>query len=163
MHLSQTETMEAVENTGLFKANNAVHDQLRSTLLEAQPGSPSKGASQSFCSIAEGEAVVAAECTASVAQQIRWLSYRELLNIKRDVAALIGRFGVTIILNILFGLIFLGAGGKSNADPNDFAAHFGAITMVTIASMFGAAQPVMLSFPFERPLFMREYSTGTCK
>jgi hypothetical protein len=27
--------------------------------------------------------------------------------------------------------------------------------------MFGSAQPIMLMFPFERPLFMREYSTGT--
>jgi len=27
--------------------------------------------------------------------------------------------------------------------------------------MFGQAQPVMLAFPYERPMFMREYSTGT--
>jgi ABC-type multidrug transport system permease subunit len=27
--------------------------------------------------------------------------------------------------------------------------------------MFGAAQPMMLSFPFERPMFLREYGTGT--
>merc|ERR1711998_380607 len=27
--------------------------------------------------------------------------------------------------------------------------------------MFGAAQPVMLSFPMERPIFLREYTTGT--
>ena len=33
--------------------------------------------------------------------------------------------------------------------------------MVSISSMFGMAQPVMLAFPFERPLFLREYSTGT--
>ena len=28
--------------------------------------------------------------------------------------------------------------------------------------MFGPAQSVMLAFPFERPMFMREYATGTC-
>lgn len=33
--------------------------------------------------------------------------------------------------------------------------------MLTISSMFGSATPIMLAFPFERPLFMREYSTGT--
>jgi hypothetical protein len=33
--------------------------------------------------------------------------------------------------------------------------------MVTIAAMMGAAQPIMISFPFERPMFLREYSTGT--
>ena len=33
--------------------------------------------------------------------------------------------------------------------------------MVSISMMFGSATPIMLSFPFERPLFMREYATGT--
>lgn len=27
--------------------------------------------------------------------------------------------------------------------------------------MFGAAQPVLLSFPLERPTFLREYATAT--
>merc|ERR1711871_1312949 len=40
-------------------------------------------------------------------------------------------------------------------------SHFGALVMATIASMFGTAQPVMLSFPLERPVFLREYATGT--
>ena len=94
-------------------------------------------------------------------QQLSWLSYREMQSIFRDVGALIGRFGVTIFLNLLFGLIFYNAGGRDDSDRTNFNSHFGAITMVTIASMFGAAQPVMLMFPFERPMFMREYSTGT--
>jgi hypothetical protein len=33
--------------------------------------------------------------------------------------------------------------------------------MVTISSMFGAAQPTLLAFPEQRPIFLREYSTGT--
>ena len=33
--------------------------------------------------------------------------------------------------------------------------------MVSIATMFGSAQPTMFAIPFERPMFMREYSTGT--
>jgi len=31
--------------------------------------------------------------------------------------------------------------------------------MVLMMSMFGTAQPVLLSFPSERPVFLREYST----
>ena len=163
MHLSQTETMESVESTGLFKANDAAHDQLRLTLSsQSNVTSTSGQATEKFFSSAE-EAAASTLCVASASEQIKWLTYREMLNIKRDTASLIGRFGVTIFLNILFGLIFLGAGGKSNADSNDFDSHFGAIAMVTIAGMFGAAQPVMLAFPFERPMFMREFSTGTCK
>lgn len=99
----------------------------------------------------------------SMLRQISALTFREATNTYRDVAALIGRFGVTAFLNLLFGLIFLGVGGKDNGDSSAFNNHFGAITMVLISSMFGSAQPIMLSFPFERPMFMREYSTGTCK
>jgi len=93
--------------------------------------------------------------------QLLWLLQREYLNLTRDTAALGARFGVTIFLNLLFGLIFLGAGGKDSSDPDDFSTHFGALTMITISTMFGSAQPTMLEFPFERPMFMREYVTGT--
>jgi len=97
----------------------------------------------------------------SITKQLYWLTKRELLNIRRDVTAMVARFGITIFLSVLFGLIFLGAGGNDDSDPNNFQAHFGALTMVFISAMFGPAQSVMLAFPFERPMFMREYATGT--
>ena len=93
--------------------------------------------------------------------QLYWLFLREMRNITRDVGALIGRFGITIFLNLLFGCIWLGAGNEDDSVQVNMNAHFGAITMVTISAMFGSAQPVMIMFPFERPMFMREYSTGT--
>ena len=98
---------------------------------------------------------------AGAGKQLYYLFGRELSNIFRDKGALIGRFGITIFLNLLFGLIWLGAGNEDDSQVINFNAHFGAITMVTISSMFGSAQPVMLMFPFERPMFMREYATGT--
>ena len=72
------------------------------------------------------------------------------------------RFGITGFLSLLFGLIFLNAGKGDNADVNAAGSHFGAVTIVSISVMMTNAQPVMLTFPFERPMFMREYSTGTC-
>jgi ABC-type multidrug transport system ATPase subunit/ABC-type multidrug transport system permease subunit len=94
-------------------------------------------------------------------KQFTVLFQREFNNVLRDKTALIARFGITIFLNMLFGCIFYLAGNKDNGDKINMQNHFGAITMVSISSMFGSAQPVMLSFPFERPMFMREYSTGT--
>jgi len=94
-------------------------------------------------------------------RQFNMLTYRELLNAVRDTASLGARFGGTIFLNLLFGLIFLNAGKGNNAVSADINAHFGAITMVMIVSMFGAAQPVALAFPQERPMFLREYSSNT--
>lgn len=99
----------------------------------------------------------------SLFRQICELTKREAVTTSRDTAALIGRFGVSMFLYFLFGLIFLGVGGKDYADTSALNNHFGGITELLIGSMFGTAQPIMLSFPFERPTFMREYSTGTCE
>ena len=64
--------------------------------------------------------------------------------------------------SLLFGLIFLGAGNRDDAFDNNFNSHFGAVTFLLISAMFGPAEAAMLAFPFERPMFMREYATGTC-
>ena len=46
----------------------------------------------------------------SFSRQFSMLTYREVLNTIRDKASLGARFGATIFLNLLFGLIFLDAG-----------------------------------------------------
>eukprot|EP01035_Chromulina_nebulosa_P019507 gene19507-25403_t len=94
-------------------------------------------------------------------RQIYLLSEREIVNTRRDTGALASRFGITIFLNLLYGLIFYNAGGKDDSIQVNFNSHFGAIFMIGMTSMFFSATPIMLSFPFERPLFLREYSTGT--
>ena len=94
-------------------------------------------------------------------KQLYHLTAREALNVSRDIPSLIGRFGITIVLNLLYGLIFLNAGGKGDSSYEDFNAHVGAVSMIVISSLFGSSQPVLLSFPFERPMILREYATGT--
>jgi ABC-type multidrug transport system ATPase subunit len=86
------------------------------------------------------------------------LAKRQYRNTIRDKATLGGRFGLTIFLNLLFSLIFLGVG---NLDDDDWElqSHLGALTMVGINAMFGAVQPAILSFPAERPVFLREYAS----
>ena len=96
-------------------------------------------------------------------KQLYWLIGREYRNLTRNYGGMLARFGMTIFLSVLFGLIFLDAGKKSNANETDFTTHFGALTMVTMSTMISCAQPAMLEFPFERPMFLREYVTGTCK
>ena len=88
---------------------------------------------------------------------------REYERVSRDTAALAIRFGVTVVMNLIFGLIFLNAGNRDDSVSDNFSNHFGAAAMACIFAMFGNAQSVMLAFPFQRPMFMREYSTGTCK
>lgn len=92
--------------------------------------------------------------------QLKYLSIREFKNLKRDKGALIGRFVITTLLNLLFGWIFFGAGNYNKPDY-DFGAHFGALTNILISALFGAAQPPLLTFPLDRVVFLREYSTGS--
>ena len=72
------------------------------------------------------------------------LQAREVLKVRRDKGALIAKFGIALVLNLLYGLIFLGVGGRDGADADHMTAHFGVIMMAAISSMFGAAQPIMM-------------------
>jgi ABC-type multidrug transport system ATPase subunit len=98
---------------------------------------------------------------ASWFKQLYYLTHREFVSTGRNIPALAGRFGVTIVLNLIYGLIFLDSGRRDDSIETNFQAHYGALTMIGISSMFGSAQPTLLEFPNERPMFMREYSTGT--
>lgn len=148
MFLIQTESSELLEKkgVGMTLSNNNLSERKRTS---------------SVIAFDQSKIEIIPVSSASFWVQLKWLTWREMLNTKRDVASLIGRFGVTIFLAILYGIIFLNAGNQDDSNPSNFQSHFGAITMTVISSMFGSAQPIMLMFPFERPLFMREYSTGT--
>eukprot|EP00607_Mallomonas_marina_P009057 CAMPEP_0182417344 /NCGR_PEP_ID=MMETSP1167-20130531/1787_1 /TAXON_ID=2988 /ORGANISM="Mallomonas Sp, Strain CCMP3275" /LENGTH=513 /DNA_ID=CAMNT_0024590819 /DNA_START=288 /DNA_END=1826 /DNA_ORIENTATION=- len=144
MFICQTTPSTELQEKGLFMMEAVVASSKPSTQSDSTKDGTDQVVSQ-----------------ATLMRQITALTYRELLASKRDIGALAGRFGITIFLNVIFGLIFLGSGARDDSDPTNFNSHFGALTMLTIFSMFGMAQPTMLSFPFERPIFMREYSTGT--
>lgn len=92
--------------------------------------------------------------------QMYALMLREFRNLGRDKAGLGARFGMTAFLNILVAVIFYQVGNQS-LDTYDINSHFGALTQLVIGTMFGSAQPMILTFPQERPIFLREYGTGT--
>jgi len=91
--------------------------------------------------------------------QTRMLYIRELQTLGRDKTALGARFGITIFLNILFGIIFYGVGRTNNDVFTNTQSHFGALIMVMLSAMFGTAQPALFAIPEQRPVFLREYST----
>jgi ABC-type multidrug transport system ATPase subunit len=87
--------------------------------------------------------------------QLSFLVSRELKELFRNKIGLFFRFVVTGIMGILFAAIFAGVGGK-----NDPRSHFGAVCNLMIGVMFGSAQPLLLQFPLERPIFLREYAAN---
>jgi len=95
-----------------------------------------------------------------IGTQISMLFTREITNLFRDVTALGARFGLTIFLSVLIGVIFNKVGEKPRDDQTNVQSQFGALIMIQLMSMFGTAQPALLAFPEERPVFLREYSTN---
>ena len=91
--------------------------------------------------------------------EISYLTKRSLKNIYRDKKQIIVRLIVVIFLNTLYSLIFLNRGNINKSDYN-LEGHFGSIANLAISAMFSAVQPIILTFPIERPVFLREYSSG---
>mmetsp|Transcript_2040 Transcript_2040/g.3742 ORF Transcript_2040/g.3742 Transcript_2040/m.3742 type:complete len:745 (+) Transcript_2040:95-2329(+) len=86
---------------------------------------------------------------------------REMIHTTRNKKGVGARFAFTTFLSLLVGNIFFGVGNPSSfTNPSEFNSHFGAMVMILMMSMFGTAMPTLLSFPEERPVFLREYSTN---
>lgn len=105
-------------------------------------------------------AVVGAVKHANSFVQLFWLAQRELHALLRNKPALIASVIAPIVLNLLFACIFFQAGDQDR-DSYSAQTHFGAITQIAIGGMFGAAQPLLLKFPLERGIFLREYASDT--
>merc|ERR1712232_447822 len=100
------------------------------------------------------------ESKVSMQVQTRMLFLREFKGFGRDTAALVVRFGITIFLSLIVGIIFLGVGKTDSRDPINLQSQFGALIMVLMMAMMGTSSAALMAFPEERPVFLREYSTN---
>lgn len=103
---------------------------------------------------------VAASYPPGMLVQTKLLFAREVMNLKRDLTALRVRLRLTIVLGTLIGIMFLNVGSSDNSVPSNLQSHFGGLIMVALMSIIGTAQPALIAFPKERPVFLREYSTN---
>lgn len=108
---------------------------------------------------------------ASCCVEFRELVYREYKGVWRDKMALVARFGSTIFLNAIISMVFYGTASWDESindkGPITYSYmtewvqnHFGSLIQVGIGGMFAISQPVVLTFPQERPIFLREYALG---
>ena len=148
MYVLQTESDAALEEKGVFMKDPFITESTKEILH------------QTSLAAEESEDVLPA-IQASFTRQIGFILYREWLNFIRDTGSLIARFGICIFLHILYGVIFYDAGGKDDSISSNFNTHFGIVTFLSIDGLFQTAQNVLLTFPAERPMFLREYATGT--
>jgi len=105
-------------------------------------------------------AVQGAAPTAGFARQTFELFKREAGVYLRNKPGIVASVMIPAILNLIFACIFYQVGDNNSEDYDPFS-HFGALTMVLVGGMFGAAQPLLLRFPLDRGIFLREYATST--
>ena len=91
----------------------------------------------------------------SVTTQVMGLFDRELKRLVRDPSALYIRLGITIFLGLVVGCLFYQVGQTGLSQ-----SHLGGITNAAVFAMFGSGQAMLISFPFDRPVLIREYSNG---
>jgi ABC-2 type transporter len=91
--------------------------------------------------------------------QVQQLFLRELMHMSRFAYPLYCRYGLTIILSMLVGTIFFKIGETEKNNTFNLQSHFGALMCLEMFALLGTAQPALMFFPEERPIFLREYST----
>ena len=148
LFILQTQSSKDLEENGVFMKEPSVTESTK--VLHHQTSLSANETDDIFPAV-----------QASFTRQISSIVYREWLNFLRDTGSLIARFGISSFLFLLFGIVFFNAGGKDDSDNVNFNTHFGLIAFLALVGMFQTAQNVLLTFPAERPMFLREYATGT--
>jgi hypothetical protein len=128
--------------------------------LEESEGEDTLGTTTTRGSIKGGDAANYDDKPPGMPTQLKLLFRRECYNLVRNTTALGARLGGTIFVGLLIGIIFFDVGNTDSSLPINIQSHFGALIMCLITALFGTAQPALLAFPDERPLFLREYSTN---
>ncbi len=149
MHLIQTLPVEELTRLVALRDVNKIKDSIRESrdLASSRPPIPPS------------------VHRASLWMQTRVLLSREIKNTLRNKQVMGMRIGAAIFMSLLFGGIFWQVGKAStlttaSATQAQIMSYTGAVTFICINSMFGVAQPILLSFPKEKPIFVREYSSG---
>ena len=98
--------------------------------------------------------------TVGVPKQAQLLLAREVTNLKRNTHAFKARIVMTCIISLVIGFIFYRVAKTSFTDFINVQSCFGAIFMALLANGLSTAVPSLITFPDERPVFLREYSTN---
>jgi ABC-type multidrug transport system ATPase subunit/ABC-type multidrug transport system permease subunit len=92
--------------------------------------------------------------------QIAALTKRELINLYRFPDAIFMRWGGDTILALLISLIYKSVGETDRSVQSNIRSIFGALVFSQLMGLFGCAEPSLMYFPQDRPVFLREYATN---
>eukprot|EP00529_Nitzschia_sp_RCC80_P009532 CAMPEP_0113467786 /NCGR_PEP_ID=MMETSP0014_2-20120614/15001_1 /TAXON_ID=2857 /ORGANISM="Nitzschia sp." /LENGTH=765 /DNA_ID=CAMNT_0000360119 /DNA_START=192 /DNA_END=2489 /DNA_ORIENTATION=+ /assembly_acc=CAM_ASM_000159 len=92
--------------------------------------------------------------------QTRALFHREIKNLYRNTHALKTRTAMTLAISLVIGALFYQVAKGDFSEYIYVQSTFGALLMALTANIFATVLPALTSFPDERPVFLREYSTN---
>lgn len=94
----------------------------------------------------------------SFCMELWTLMWRDAINIKRNPVLLTSRIAQTIILSLITGALFwkLGDNYSPNERSKSFNSKNGALFFLAISNFMSAMSPVMLTFPLEKTVFLKE-------
>jgi len=169
--VSETNSTELLESLGFFAANP--NDKSSSVLsvsdngIGVRSGKSTKQREQDrervrkeSMSLTHSLIQASAEPKLGFGRQTTMLMWRELKHLKRNKKALAARTGMTLMVSVLGGIIFFQVGKSDFEEFINVQSTFGALVLSLLANVFSTALPSMISFPEERPVFLREFSTN---
>ena len=145
MTVAQTVRTEDLQSAGFFPVNDFSHDGMHMD-LESEDGVMISS--------------VPMENRVGFATQTIWLLQRNVQDFTRNIHPLRTRTAMTLLISVLAGILFYDAADKDFKDFVNLQTAFGALLLSLMSTMFSTVLPVLVSFPEERPVFLREYSTG---
>jgi ABC-2 type transporter len=149
INCAQQFDIETLEQAGFFEPDNR---------HEREPNIPRAG--QDFIGRKiQKRYQIQSERTAAVTTQTHMLFKRELSHMYRYPLPVQTRMGVTTFLSTLIGTMFWKVGNADQTNIFNLQSHHGGVMICLFFALLGAAQPALVSFPEERPIFLREYTT----
>jgi len=97
----------------------------------------------------------------SLGTELWVLLRREAYLVSRDTSSLVSRLVVNSFIFTLTGLSYRGNGHRDWADELALQTQFGALTLISIASLAAVATAVLLNTAGQRPMFLNEFRAGT--
>lgn len=146
--MAQEVPIDVLEDAGFFP-NDERHF--------AEPLEADEGKNELGVTIRTGEANM--ESPPGTLTQIYVLAERELIGMFRDWTVPFTRGAITIFLSVFIGMIFYGVGGADKSNALNIRSQFGSVVIILIVAQMTAVQIALFTFPDERPIFLREYST----
>ena len=151
MHITVQHSINSLEKAGFFPTDNRF---IGASLTAEEDDKDPLGITRS------GQNEQTQSPPPGLGGQTKELFKREIKNLVRNTHTLKARTVMTLAISLVIGCLFFKVAEKDFSQFINAQSTFGALLMALTANIFSTALPSLTSFPEERPVFLREYSTN---